>query len=75
MDHGTVAVVYQWPDDRADCPLLLILTGKTFGISSSFRHINAMCMPRTKIRYFRDYDWRSWSWQLIFVLGIVIGDL
>jgi uncharacterized membrane protein YedE/YeeE len=54
-------------------PLLLILSGKTFGISSSFRHINAMCMPRTKIAYFRDYDWRHFSWQLVFVAGIVLG--
>jgi uncharacterized membrane protein YedE/YeeE len=54
-------------------PALLILTGKTFGISSSFRHINSICLPRTRITYFRDYDWRNFSWQLFFVGGIVLG--
>jgi uncharacterized membrane protein YedE/YeeE len=49
------------------------LTGKTFGISSSFRHVNAICMPRTKIAYFRDHDWHAFSWQLFFVGGIVLG--
>lgn len=55
-------------------PLLFILTGKSFGISSSLRHIGAACAPRTKLPYLRkDYDWRDNIWNLIFVLGVLVG--
>lgn len=54
-------------------PLLLLLSGKSFGVSSSFRHIGAMCAPRFNLTYLRSYDWRDQSWNLIFVLGIAIG--
>lgn len=55
-------------------PALLILTGKSFGVSSSFRHINSACNPNTKLPYFsKDYDWREHKWNLIFVLGIALG--
>lgn len=55
-------------------PLLLLLTGKNFGISSSFRHIGAACMPRTKLPYLsKNYNWREHIWSIIFVIGIVIG--
>lgn len=53
-------------------PALLLLSGKTFGISSTFRNIDAMCMPNTKISYLR-VNWRDSMWQLIMVLGIIIG--
>jgi uncharacterized protein len=53
-------------------PLLLLIGNKTFGISSSFRHICAMCIPG-KIPYF-NYDWKKdGKWQLIMVLGIILG--
>ncbi|MCG8306048.1 MAG: YeeE/YedE family protein [Cytophagales bacterium] len=52
-------------------PLLLIFGNKNFGISSSLRHICAMCMPM-KINYFK-YDWKSEKWNLFYVAGIVIG--
>ena len=29
-------------------PALLLLSGKTFGVSTSFQHIGAMCSPRNK---------------------------
>jgi uncharacterized membrane protein YedE/YeeE len=54
-------------------PTLLLLAGKSFGVSSSFRHIGSMCTPRTKLPYIRDNNWREHSWNLIFVLGIAIG--
>lgn len=54
-------------------PLLLLLSGKSFGVSSSFRHIGAMCAPRVNLDYLRNYNWRDQSWNLIFVLGIAIG--
>ncbi len=55
-------------------PLLLLLTGKNLGLSSSFRHIGAACAPRTKLPYLsKDYSWRDHTWNLIFVGGVVIG--
>lgn len=54
-------------------PLLLLLTGETFGISGSFRHIDAICSPRSKLPYLRDDNWRAYIWQLFMVVGIIIG--
>lgn len=55
-------------------PLLFVLTGKSFGISSSLRHIGAACAPKTKLPYLsQDYNWRDHTWSLIFVVGIVLG--
>ncbi len=52
-------------------PALLLIGNKTFGISSSLRHICAACLP-TKIPYF-NYDWKREMWNLFFVGGIAIG--
>jgi len=52
-------------------PLLLIFGNKNFGISSSLRHICAMCVPMD-IKYFK-YDWKSEKWSLFYVFGIMIG--
>ncbi|MBT4497738.1 MAG: YeeE/YedE family protein [Gemmatimonadetes bacterium] len=54
-------------------PALLLLVGKPFGISSSFRHLSAICSPRTDIDYLKSYDWRGEVWNLLFVVGILIG--
>ncbi len=52
--------------------LLLLLTGKGFGVSSSFRHICAAAFPG-RAEYFR-YDWkRIGTWNLVFVLGMLVG--
>ncbi|HRC32810.1 MAG TPA: YeeE/YedE thiosulfate transporter family protein [Bacteroidia bacterium] len=52
-------------------PTLLIMGNKTFGISSSLRHICAACMP-ANIAFFK-YDWKKEIWNLFFVLGIILG--
>lgn len=52
-------------------PALLIFGNKTFGVSSSLRHICAVCMP-LKIPYF-NYDWKKETWNLFFVAGILMG--
>ncbi|MEO5684094.1 MAG: YeeE/YedE thiosulfate transporter family protein [Chitinophagaceae bacterium] len=52
-------------------PLLLILGNKTFGISSSLRHICAACIP-ANIPFFM-YNWKKESWNLFFAAGIVLG--
>lgn len=52
-------------------PALLILGNKSFGISSSLRHVCASCMP-ANIPFFK-YDWKKEVWNLIFVFGIFLG--
>jgi len=52
-------------------PVLLLLGNKTFGISSSLRHLCAACFPGN-ISFF-DYDWKKEAWNLFFVGGTVVG--
>lgn len=52
-------------------PLLLLVGNKTFGISSSLRHICAACIP-ARLPFFK-YDWKKESWNLFFVAGIFLG--
>ena len=52
-------------------PVLLIIGNKSFGISSSMRHICAACLP-ANIPYFT-YDWKKEMWNLFFVTGILLG--
>lgn len=52
-------------------PALLILGNKTFGISSSLRHICASCWP-ANIPFFK-YNWKKEVWNLVFVFGILLG--
>ena len=52
-------------------PILLIIGNKTFGISSSLRHICAACFP-ANISFFK-YDWKKEMWNLFFVFGVLLG--
>jgi uncharacterized membrane protein YedE/YeeE len=52
-------------------PVLLISGNKVFGVSSSLRHMCAMCLP-LNISYFK-YDWKKEAWNLFFVGGILAG--
>lgn len=54
-------------------PTLLILGNKSFGISSSLRHICAACIP-ANIPFFK-YDWKKELWNLLFVFGVLAGGL
>lgn len=54
-------------------PLLLIIGNKSFGISSSLRHICAACIP-SRIPFLQ-YDWKKEAWNLFFVLGIFFGGI
>lgn len=54
-------------------PALLILGNKSFGISSSLRHICAACIP-AGIPFFK-YNWRKEIWNLFFVGGILAGGM
>lgn len=52
-------------------PTLLLIGNKSFGVSSSLRHICAACLP-ANISFFK-YDWKNEAWNLFFVFGILIG--
>lgn len=52
-------------------PALLLAGNKSFGVSSSFRHICAACFP-AGIPYFK-YEWKKEAWNLFFAAGIILG--
>ena len=52
-------------------PVLLIMGNRSFGISSSLRHICAACIP-AKIPFF-SYDWKKEAWNMALVTGILLG--
>ena len=54
-------------------PVLLIIGNKTFGVSSSMRHLCAACLP-ANISYFK-YDWKKEQWNLFFAAGIILGGI
>ncbi|WP_186756283.1 YeeE/YedE family protein [Echinicola salinicaeni] len=54
-------------------PALLLLGNKSFGISSSLRHVCAACVP-AKIPFF-SYNWRKEAWNLYFVGGVFLGGI
>lgn len=54
-------------------PFLLLVGNKSFGISSSLRHLCAACLP-ANINFFK-YDWKKEAWNLFFVGGIALGAL
>ncbi len=54
-------------------PVLLIIGNKSFGISSSLRHICAACLP-SKVPFF-NYEWKNEVWNLFLVAGILLGGI
>lgn len=52
-------------------PILLIFGNRSFGISSSLRHVCAVCVP-AKIPFFQ-YNWREEIWNFMFVAGVFLG--
>nr|WP_317632685.1 YeeE/YedE thiosulfate transporter family protein [uncultured Flavobacterium sp.] len=52
--------------------LLLIYLGKSFGFSSNFRTLCSACGAGKKVSFF-NFDWKSQSWNLLFLFGAIIG--
>ncbi|RYY37831.1 MAG: YeeE/YedE family protein [Sphingobacteriaceae bacterium] len=50
----------------------LLLFGKSFGFSSNLRTICAACGAGKKVKFF-DFDWKSQGWNLLFLVGSIIG--
>ena len=54
-------------------PMLYILAGKAFGISTSLQQAGAMCAPNSRLEYLSKHDRKANMWTIVFVVGIAIG--
>ena len=51
---------------------ILLFFGKSFGFSSNFRTICAACGAGRTVKFF-DFNWKAQIWNLMFLVGSVIG--
>src|SRR5680860_737943 len=51
---------------------LLLYFGNSFGVSSNFRTLCAIGGAGKRISYLR-FDWKNQVWNLVFILGAVLG--
>jgi len=54
-------------------PLLYLLSGNWFGISTSLQEIGALCLPKSKLAYFAKFDRKANFWVIWFIVGLGIG--
>ncbi len=52
--------------------IALIFLGKSFGFSSNFRNICSAMGAGNTCSFF-DFDWRKQKWNLLFLVGAIIG--
>jgi uncharacterized protein len=50
----------------------LLFFGKSFGFSSNLRTLCTIAGAGKKVKFF-DFDWKTQSWNLVFLLGAIIG--
>ncbi len=53
---------------------LLLFFGKSFGFSSNLRTICAVVGAGKTVKFF-DFNWRTQIWNLVFLLGAIIGGI
>lgn len=51
---------------------LMLFFGKSFGFSSNLRTICTIVGAGKRVQFF-DFDWKTQSWNLVFLVGAVIG--
>ena len=51
---------------------LLLFFGKSFGFSSNLRTICTIVGAGKRVKFF-DFDWKTQSWNLVFLVGAIIG--
>jgi len=51
---------------------LLIMVGKRFGMSSNLRTLCTICGAGNKVSFF-NFEWKAQRWNLVVVLGAIIG--
>ncbi len=54
-------------------PLLYLLSGKAFGVSTSFQELGALCARGRGPDYFKSFNWRAGLWTVVFAVGIALG--
>lgn len=52
--------------------LILLLYGKSFGMSATMRAMCTVAGAGSKVSFF-DFDWKQQRWNLLFALGAVLG--
>lgn len=52
--------------------VILLYFGKSFGFSSNLRTLCSMAGAGKKVKFF-DFDWKAQRWNLLFLVGAVIG--
>jgi uncharacterized membrane protein YedE/YeeE len=52
--------------------ILLLYWGKAFGFSSNLRTMCSMVGAGKKVKFF-DFDWKAQKWNLMFLVGSIIG--
>lgn len=52
--------------------LILLLVGKNFGMSSNLRTLCTICGADKQSEFFK-FDWKTQKWNLLVVLGAIIG--
>ena len=72
MDYGFLALVYIGGPLIAGIMFLLVFGGKTFGMFSNLRTMCTIGGAGKKTDFF-NFDWRSQQWNLVVVMGAVIG--
>lgn len=52
--------------------VLLLYFGKSFGVSSNLRTLCTIAGAGKKVKFF-DFNWKTQRWNLLFILGAVLG--
>lgn len=52
--------------------VILLFWGKSFGFSSNLRTMCTIAGAGKKVKFF-DFDWKTQKWNLMFLIGSVIG--
>lgn len=79
MEHLALVLSQPWPWYVSGpvigslVPLLIFIGSKSFGVSQSFEHICAITQPKQVNVEFFNYDWKKYSWSILFILGIGVG--
>jgi uncharacterized membrane protein YedE/YeeE len=56
----------------ASVMFLLIFFGQSFGFSSNLRTLCSIAGAGKKVKFF-DFNWKSQIWNIVFLLGAIIG--
>ncbi|AMM49915.1 YeeE/YedE family protein [Rufibacter sp. DG15C] len=71
----TLSQPWPWYVSGAVIALIMVIMlffGKSFGFSSNLRVICAACGAGKHLPFF-DYNWKAQRWNLLFLLGAIIG--